>query len=50
MAVHMLSPLRFFGGDLFCVVFSQRVSLVGSGIEFGQFLKNFLLLFQFLGV
>ena len=32
-----------FGGDLFCVVFSHRVSQVGSGIQVCQFLKIFLL-------
>ena len=35
-----------FGGDKFCVVFPNRMSWVGSGIELCQFLRIFPLTFE----
>ena len=46
MAVHMAAADDVFGGDLFCVVFSHRISWAGPGIELCQFLRIFLLTFK----
>ena len=46
MAVHLAAADDVFGADYFCVVFSHRVSWLGSGIELLQFLKIFQLIFS----
>ena len=43
MAVHMAAADDVFDGGLFCVVFSNTISLVGSEIEMRHFLKLLIL-------
>ena len=45
MSVQMGAADDVFGGALFCVVFSHRISWAGPGIEMCQLLRIFLLTF-----